>query len=231
MGDLATAEVGTARRVGTPLWVNARTILGLLLFGLAFLSGQRLLAGAAETTPVWAAARDLPEGTKISALHLKEVQVRMPSDLLGRYATSSAELAGGVLLAPVHAGELIANDWVGTGPEAVAGRSLTIPVSPEHAVGGRLRSGDTIDVYATFDSGDTRARTTAVVRGIQVLGTVDAGGLITGEEATVGVTVAVTPDQAARLAFAVRAAEIDIARVEGPARPLRAQSINAGTFP
>ena len=223
-------EVARARRLETPVWINGRTVLGLLLFAVAFVSGQRLLASADQTVTVWAAGRDLPTGALLEASDFERVQVQMPEDLLGRYATSVERVEGGVLLHPVHAGELVALDWVGSGDDATAGRSLTIPVSPEHAVGGLLRTGDRIDVFATFDAGDIRARTVPVARGVQVLGTVDAGGLITGEEATVGVTIAATPEEAARLAFAIRTGEIDIARVEAPTGPERLQTIDAESF-
>ena len=224
------AEVARARRFETPAWVNGRTILGLLLFAASFVAGQRILASADETVGIWAARRDLRLGETLDATDLQRIQVRMPDDLLDRYATSVERVDGGALLHPVRAGELISLDWVGTGVAARAGRSMTIPVSPEHAVGGRLRVGDRVDVFATFDAGDVRAKTVLVVRGAAVVGTVDAGGLITGEEATVGVTIATTQPEAARLVFALRAGEIDLARVEAPAPPARLESIDAESF-
>lgn len=225
-----STEVARARRIETPLWINGRTLLGLLLFAIAFMSGQRMLASADDTVGVWAAARDLPVGEGLGPADLEQIQVQMPDDLLSRYATSLDRLDGGILLHPLHAGELIALNGVGTGPAAISGRSLTIPVSPEHSAGGRLQVGDRIDVFATFDAGDLRARTVAVARAVEVLGTVDSGGLITGEEATVGITVAATPEEAARLAFAIRTGEIDLARIEAPTRPTGPQSITAGSF-
>lgn len=223
-------DVARARRFETPAWVNGRTILGLVLFAVAFLAGQRLLAAADETVGVWAASRDLPLGETLDAADLEQVQVRMPEELLSRYATSVERVDGGALLHPLRAGELVSLDWVGTGSVARAGRSLTIPVSPEHAVGGQLRIGDRVDVFATFDAGDARARTVLIVRGAQVVGTVDAGGLITGEEATIGVTIATTQPEAARLSFALRTGEIDLARVEAPAPPGRIDSVDSESF-
>ena len=154
----------------------------------------------------------------------------MPADLNPQALPTAAAVTGETLTAAARAGELVPRDWVSPGPVVASGRSLTIPVSPEHAVGGHLRIGDRIDVFATFNAGDVRARTTAAARAVEVVGSVEAGGLITGEEATVGITVAVTPEEAARLAFAIRTGEIDIARVEAPAPPGRLLSIDARSF-
>lgn len=225
-----TTEVARARRIETPAWINARSVLGLVLFVVAFVSGQRLLAAADAKVTVWAAARDLAVGETITSADLESVEVQMPEELLSLYATSVPRVEGGKLLHPVRAGELLALEWVGpTGP-ANTGRSITIPVAPDHAVGGTLRVGDRIDVFATFDAGDQRARTVLVVRAAEVLGTVDSGGLITGEEATVGVTVGTTPQEAARLAFAIRSGEIDIVRVEIPLPSTRVDPVDEGSF-
>lgn len=58
----------------------------------------------------------------------------------------------------------------------------------------------------------------------------EAGGLVTGEAAVIGVTVAVTPRQAAELTFAIRSADLDVVRVEGAAGT-RVDSVTAGDFP
>ena len=95
------------------------------------------------------------------------------------------------------------------------GSSMTIPVTPEHAVGGTLRPGDVVDVYATFNAADLRARTELVVEGAEVLDVVTAGGLVVSDDSMIGVTVAIDPDAAGALAGAIRTAEIDLVRVAG----------------
>lgn len=185
-----------------------------MLFALAFLAGQRILQGAENTVEVWAAARDLPSDSELSQSDVEVVDVRMPADLLDRYISASSRVDGDVLTVPVRAGELIPQGWIASEAVAQRGRSMTIPVTPEHAVGGDLRPGDRLDVYATFDAQDIRARTTVVARSVPVLKTVSTGGIVTGEQATIGVTVSVTPQEASRLAYAIRAGEIDIARVD-----------------
>lgn len=224
-------EVPSARRLARPRWANLRTILGLVLFAAALLIGRGILEGAKTTVEVWAAAQDLRQDETIDGDELVPAEVKLPADVAAAYAAVTEDLEGGVLTRPLVAGELVPKAWIASGPSATAGRSMTIPVTPEHAVGGQLRAGDRVDVFATFDSGDLRARTTVLVRGVEVLDVVETGGLVVGEESVVGLTVAVTPPEAARLAFAIRTAELDVALVSGAAEEEGAATVRAEDFP
>lgn len=223
-------DVPTARRLARPRWANLRTILGLVLFVGALLIGRAILDGAKTTVAVWAAAQDLRQDETLDADELVRADVKLPPDVAAAYAGATEDLEGAVLTRPLVAGELVPRAWIASGPSAAAGRSMTIPVTPEHAVGGRLRAGDRVDVYATFDSGDDRARTSLLVRGVEVLDVVETGGLVAGEESVVGLTVAVTPSEAARLAFAIRTAELDVALVAGAAGDEGSGTVTAEDF-
>ena len=208
-------DVPAARRVAGPSWINARTVLGLLLFCLAFLGGQRVLTQSRATVEVWSAARPLTEGTRLLDGDLTPVEVRLPSDQLALYAGAERALEGAVLTRAVEQGELIPVGWVSDGAAGDAGRTLTLPVTPEHANGGRLQPGDRIDVLATFTSGPAASCTLVLGHGLEVIDVVTAGDLVVEDQAAVGVTVAATPDVASRLTLAIRTAEIDVARVTG----------------
>lgn len=207
-------DVPLARRLERPGWVNARTVLGLVLFGTALFGGQRVLEAGSQTVPIWAAARDLSVGHELSVQDLRVADVRLPSDLLGRYVSADAPLVGSVTTRAFGAGELIAGRWV-TEADVSLSSSMTIPVTPEHAVGGTLRPGDLIDVYATYNAADLRARTELVVGSAEVLDIVTAGGLVVSDDSMIGVTVAIDPDAAGALAGAIRTAEIDLVRISG----------------
>ena len=222
-------DVPVAARAGRPAWVNPRTLLGVLLFSIAFLAGQRVLEGARQTDPVWVASKDLAEGIKLQSGDVELVEVRLPADLLDRYAHASEDLNGATLTRAVRAGELIPTGWLAPSNKQSA-LSLTIPVPPEHAVGGALRPGDRVNVFATFDSADVRARTTLVARDVEVLDVVTAGGVVTGGESFTGVTVAVSPAQAGTVALAIRAAEIDIARIDGATTPAPPRTVRVESF-
>jgi Flp pilus assembly protein CpaB len=217
-------DVPVARQLTRPAWLNARTALGLALMMVSFAGGQRILADAHATVAYWSAARDLPRGAEVRADDLAISQVQLPLDVASRYLEADEVLDGAVLERAVSAGELLPTAWVSRSAPA-AGREMTIPVPSEHAVGGSLSVGDTVDVYATFAPEGAEARTTLVARGIEVIGVVDTGGLVLDEQTRVGITVAVSPDEATRLAFAIRTAGLDVVRVVGtddrsPARPI-----------
>jgi len=212
-------DVAQARRVAAPGWINTRTILGLLLFSVAFLGAQRLIADARATVPVLVATRDLPSGHTLTAGDFVRAEVALPPELMTRYAPASRDLVGVSLSRPVSEGEMVALSWVASGRYAGEGRAMTIPITAEHAVGGDLQTGDRVDILATFQSGDVRARTVLVAEGLEIVSSVEAGGLVTGEASVIGVTVAVTPQQAAELTFAIRSADLDVVRVEGAVAP------------
>lgn len=207
-------DVPVARRVERPEWVNSRTVLGLVLFGVALFGGQRVLEAGSRTVPVWAAARDLSAGQVLSPSDLRIAEVRLPGDLLAGYASAETSIEGLTTTRAVARGELISARWI-TDEEVALGSSMTIPVTPEHAVGGDLRPGDRVDVYATYNASDLRARTELVVEGAEVLDVVTAGGLVVEGDSMIGITVAIDRDAAAVLAGAIRTAEIDLVRVDG----------------
>jgi len=192
-------------------------VFGAVLLVISLAGGRTILASASDTTPVWVAARSLAGGTRITAESLRIEQVDLPASLASTYVSARKDIEGAVLTRPVAAGELLAQNWVV--PRASrAGRAVTIPVDPTHAVGGALGPGDLVDVFATFDAGDASARTVTLVRQVEVVDVVSAGGLVMGEKAIVGITISVSPEDAQRVALAARAAELDVARVEDPSQ-------------
>lgn len=222
-------DVAVAARAGRPGWLNRRTVLGGLLLTVSLAGGHSILERADATTPMWVAARDLAGGSVLTDDALRLEEVHFPARLAASYLEQGQRLEGRVLTRPVAAGELIPSNWVSESPPS-QGRSVTIPVDPEHAVGGALTPGDLVDVFATFDPGDVRARTVSLVREVEVIDVVAAGGLVMGQEAVVGVTVSVDPDEAQRIAFATRTAEIDVVRIEDPSARGSGSTITARDF-
>lgn len=224
-------DVAQARRIGRPEWLNLRTTLGLTLFLLALVGGQRVLQASRTTTEVWAAARDLPEGSHLTVADLRPVEVRVPRSLLARYATSEADLSDAVLTRPVAAGELMPSAWIASAATTATGRAITIPIDPEKPTDAALHPGDRVDVYATFDAGDVTARTAVLLRAAEVTDVVRAQGLTFGSDTVTGVTVSISPQEAARVAYAVHTADIDIARVTGAASSRGVGTVDRRDFP
>ncbi len=206
-------DVTVARR-SLPAWVNARTVLGALLFAVSLVGGLRVLQQADEGVVLWSAARDLRPGVAVSAEELRPVSVNLPLRAIANYVTAERALEGVVVTRPVSAGELIPVDSLARDATASPGRAMTIPLAATHAVGGAIRRGDRVDVLATFDPRTAAARTTLLATKVQVLDVVRDGGFVGDAASTVGITVAVPPDVAMKIALAIRSAEIDVVRID-----------------
>lgn len=206
-----------------PTWLNLRTIFGLILFVTSSAWGWFLLDGVERETRLWAAAADLPAGVALTSSDLVAVTSDLGEDQLPLYLGADTNLEGAELTRPVGRGELLAAAFVAPGGGDSTRRAMTVPVTADHAVGGELRPGDHVDVYATLKGMRGVGRTTLVVSSAQVLDLVTAGGMISDGESLIGLTLEVDAIEAAHLAFAIRSADIDIVRLTGdrPATPVR----------
>lgn len=174
-------------------------------------------ASAPPETSYLVAARDLSPGDRLTDADVTHVVADLPDGLAQQSFADSAVVVGATVLSPVAAGELVqVSDLI-----AVAGpgglRQMSFPVETDLALAGRLRSGELIDVVATFGSGP-EATSEIVASQVPVV----RAGL--AEEGLAGrftiLTVAVADDeQATALARAVRAGEIVIVRTTGATSP------------
>lgn len=217
----------SARQLERPRWLNLRTSLGALLFGIALFSGWHVLGSAEAGHPVWAAATDLSEGTRLTRADLTIVEVDLPTEQLRRYLTGEISVEGGTVVQAVRSGELLPAAWVAADAIGSSSRFVTIPITADHAAGGALRPGDRVDVFASLSSGRPGARTTLVVAAAEVEALVHSGGFVSDDESLAGVTVEVSPQDAAKLTFAIRSADIDLVRVHGHASAVTSTSIRA----
>lgn len=223
-------DVPQARRIERPRWLNARVALGVALFVVSLAGGQRLVADAQTLHAMWVAERDLPAGTVIGEGDLRVGEVNLSSSLLSLYATGSTPVVGTVVTDMVHAGEMVPISGIAEAQDAVEGRLMTIPVGDSGLVGGDLQPGDRVDVLATFMPGQTGSVTRTIVAAAEVIDVLKSDGFVSSGEAVAGVTIRVAPEDAPRLAFAIRNAEIDLAIVSGlPGDEVRA-TITEGDF-
>jgi len=204
--------------------LDARLGTGLALVALSVLGGLRLVAAAEHTTAVVVAAHELPANHVIERGDLRTARVHASTRVLDGLVRGSriASLTGQVLLFPVATDGLVGTSSVGKA--AREGREMTIPVAPEHALGGALRIGDRVDVLASFSKAGKDARTLTVVRGATVVDTVHTEGLFGQHEGQLSaLTLSVPPDDAVYLAFAVRNGELDVVRATGTNRAARSR--------
>ena len=222
------AAVG-AVRVQRPSWANVRTALGLVLFCVALVAGQRLISSAQDTVPVWVAARDLPADTVLGGNDLRVEDVRLPAELAGNYLSADTTVDGRSLARPVLEGEMVAGSALVGTDEETNGRIMTLPADVLGQGSATVGLGDRIDVIATFDPGDIRSRTVPVVRGAEVVEVVTSEGFV-GESNVAGLSIDVPDELVGKLAFAVRNAELDVVKVSGDPEADGTWSVTRGDF-
>ena len=150
---------------------NTRAVIGSLLCVASALLAWFAATGRADVAPrmVVVAARDIPSGVALTADDIDVRPLVVPADFGTRTFSASEDLIGAVALGPMSVGDPVLRSVVIVGPAASPARqiSLTLPVAA--AVGGTLRSGDTVDVLATYDNGgDVSAKTVTLARRVLV---------------------------------------------------------------
>lgn len=135
-----------------------RRALAALCLGAAVLAGLQAVRPPPEpTTPVLAAARDLPAGTVLGPGDVREVRFAPGTAPAG--STSARDVAGRTLAAPLRRGEPVTDVRL-VGPGLLAGYpgSVAAPVPvPDPAAVSLLAVGDRVDVLgADPRSGEVR---------------------------------------------------------------------------
>lgn len=210
-----TIALPAVRRLRLPN-IDTRVVGGVVLVAVSVIGGLGLSADPEPATQVYVTATDLDAGHVLTRKDLKVAELRAPASTLNGLARPSrgGPPVGRALQTPLRSNATVGLD--GLGPAAPAGREITIPVTPDHALGGAVRTGDRVDVLATFDKGTDAARTLTVARAATVHGVVQSDGLF-GQHAgaITALTLDVAPDAAIVVVFAARNAELDIVRSIG----------------
>lgn len=202
--------------------VDARAILGFLLFIGALGAGVFFWTSLDETEGVLALARDVPPGATLQADDLVTVRMKLPSELAGAVVRSSdqEQVVGRVASESLHAGSLLILAGLQGLPEVPAGGGvMAFPVKPESAVGGRLQVGDRVRIVATGPQGAESAKTETILaeavvydvgRAVPVgLGTSPGTAQATAPIAYISVVVR-SPEEMEQLAFARERSALDV---------------------
>ncbi|HET6772909.1 MAG TPA: SAF domain-containing protein [Acidimicrobiales bacterium] len=190
------ARDGPPRRVVTrvPGVPGGRAVVGGLLIALAgvgtFVSWQRASGTPDQSYAV--ADRALEPGEPVTSDAIRFVPIDLPADVAAAAFGSAAQLEGRVLVAPVGEGELLQRGALSDQAQAEPAAEVSIALARDLAVDGRLRAGDTVDVYATYDTG-----TELVASGVRVISGTESGGSF-GDGRELTVTLALT-DQSRRI--------------------------------
>jgi Flp pilus assembly protein CpaB len=188
---------------------GGRAVVGGLLVALAGV-GTLVAWQQASGTPDRAYAvadRPILPGEPLAPGDVRLVPVDLPAGVSGAAFTDAGDLAGRVALGPIAEGELVQAGQL-SGPGApVPTAEVSFALARDRAVDGRLRPGDLVDVFVTYDRG-----TEAVAEGIQVV-TVSDGGATFSSGAELTVTLALTDPATRRVLIqAVRAGEVTLVR-------------------
>lgn len=149
--DPRAGDPRRVRRLERPGWRDLRLVVGLLLVLLSVAGGARLVSSLDDTTPVYAAARDLLPGQPLGSQDLVVVDVRM-TDPLERYVDASAGLAPGThVLRGVGVGELLPASALGTARQALD-KTVSVPVDPATVKG--VVAGSVVDIWVSHRDGE-----------------------------------------------------------------------------
>ena len=217
--------------------LNARVVAGVVCVLAAF-SGFLVFAASSSprTHGVIVTVRDLPTGTRLRRADLAIAQAQLADAQAQVFVPAEAvdAIDGQELLAPVAAQQFLARAQLTTvhRPTRQPGFvRMTVPVRPDTAVGGALRTGDVVTVLATTDKGKPTAQTRPVLDRVVVdqVGQADTLATTSATAAAAGgggpslplrasrpvawVTLLVPEDRASRLALARWTGDVELIQV------------------
>ena len=124
----------------------------------------------------------------------------------------TSDLIGQVTLGPLDGGDVIERTQV-VRPDAAPDRhELSFPIDRERALDGNLEPGQTVDLLATYGTGES-ARTVVVARGVRLIDVSDGSHESLESAGKLVITVALADaNQALRAAHATQVAALTLVR-------------------
>jgi len=195
------------RRVRPP---GGRALLGALLMALAAV-GVFLAYAQATREPgdaLVVVRHPIRVGEEIDSADLALLAAQLPTSTRGVTYSSFDEVVGHVALAPLEAGDILQSSAISDDRPAAAANEVAITVPREQIAVGRLKEGERVDVFVTYE-----ARTASVVRGAEVLqiATSSDGSLTSDREVSIVVAVP-SGDAVAALVHALRTGDVTVVR-------------------
>jgi Flp pilus assembly protein CpaB len=168
---------------------------------LAFLLTLTLVRGRNEVFRVAVAGRDIAAGTQVSPSSLRFIDLQVDDGTLRRFVQPAdvRRVTGWVAATSISAGDPVTLSELRppAAPNGLA--AMSIPISPDLAVGGSLSSGDRVDVISVDGQAGTYLAQGALVLSVRGSG---SGGLV-GSSNDFSVTLAVDPQMALAIAVAI----------------------------
>jgi Flp pilus assembly protein CpaB len=199
---------------------TAALFAGILLLAFTSRYKDRVQSGTVEHS-VLVANRLIPKGTSgavvVSDGLFKPSSVQGENVASGALA-SSAVLGGKVATRDIYPGQQITAADFASNADPLRGqlsgvqRAIDVPIDDAHGLVGEVRAGDSVDVLAGFNTANSntgrgRPQLRTLIQDVRVLKAPDPDAKATGRD-TKDLTVRVTADQAAQLAFASDAGRV-----------------------
>jgi Flp pilus assembly protein CpaB len=210
-GSRPTRPLG--RRVPLPA---GRAIVGGLLVTVAAVAtfAAYTSSNGGPTDHLVVANGPIRVGQPIHESDVRSVAVALPDEVLARSFATPGALEGAIAIAPIDADEPISQGAVRRGPEpgSLPRHEVTFALPREHALDGRLRPGEVIDLVATYGSG-TDAYTAVVARQVRVLDADAASSNGVGSAGNVTITIGLDTDRAVlETTHALEIAKVNVVR-------------------
>ncbi len=189
---------------------GGRAALGALLMTVAAV-GVFLAYAGAESDPadeLVVTTRSVHPGETISAGDVRVVDGELPSASRASVFGATEEVVGRVALGPIAEGEIVQTGSVTASRASSLGHEVAITLPREQVAVGRLRDGERVDVFVTYED-----RTSSVVRGAEVVAIAASsdGSLTSDREVSIVVTVP-SGDVVAALVHALRTGDVTVVR-------------------
>jgi len=184
-----------------------------IVAGLFAMGGFLVVTSSHTGSQVAVATRDLRAGEAVDAGALRFIDLTAKESVLAAMLRPGdmEAIKGSVATHSITAGSIVSRSDLAQAAAPAQQRAMSIPIDPEHAVGGTLQRGDVVDIV---DASGTEAL--YVVTGAEVLtvGRQEAKGL-GGASSKYAVTVAVDERAALRLSGSIERGKMDIVRATG----------------
>jgi hypothetical protein len=189
-------------------------VIGLLLVAVAVALGAKVIGSAQAGNVVWAAARDLPEGTVVRADDVEPRTVRLGDAVAAYLDASAAPPAGYVITRDVAAGELLPAAAVQADAAVDDTRFVSVPVQVDHFPAGLTR-GQRVDLYVipVAEAGAAAPPPELVLAGARVADVSSGVRGLGATATTVGVVLAVDDAEAADVVAAVGVGTVQLVLV------------------
>ena len=181
--------------------------------GIFAMGGFLVVTSSHTGSQVAVAARDLRAGEVVDAGALRFIELTATDAVLAtlvRPADMEA-IKGSVATHSIPAGSIVSRSDLAQAAAPAQQRAMSIPIDPEHAVGGTLQRGDVVDI---IDASSTEAVYVVTAAEVLTVGRQEAKGL-GGVSSKYAVTIAVDERAALRLSGAIERGKMDIVRATG----------------